>query len=105
MSLTPYLIAKLCHTELGLATRAFNYVGSLDSPGGQPPEELRGGAGARCYALALIARYRPLHFRVGLFGVIAFPAYFVGRYGPGLLASIWQHAMLLAGFGGGIHGG
>ncbi len=77
MSLTATIIAKLSGVDPDTARRALDTASALDDPGATPPDEFAQGPGARCYALATIAEYRPLLFWGGLLGVAAIPVLFV----------------------------
>jgi hypothetical protein len=77
MSLTVTIIAKLSRVDSDTARRALDTVGAFDEPGVTPPVEFTHGDGARCYALATVAEYRPFLFWGGLLAVIAIPVLIV----------------------------
>jgi hypothetical protein len=79
MSPTVFLIAKLTRVDPATARRAISTARSHDEPDALPPVEFARGSGARVYAMAVFAFRRPLHFYVGLFGLVAFPAYELAR--------------------------
>lgn len=79
MSLTVTIIAKLSGVDSDTARRALHTAGAFDNPSAMPPEEFTYGAGARCYALATIAAYRPLLFWGGFAAIIAVPMLFAVR--------------------------
>jgi len=79
MSPTVFLIAKLTRSEAGLARRAVSTAMSQDDPDAPPPTEFAGGSGAMVYALAMFAARKPLHFYIGLFGLVALPIYLLIR--------------------------
>ncbi|MDR5832466.1 hypothetical protein P9250_31960 [Caballeronia sp. LP006] len=74
MSLTVTIIAKLSQTDFRTAKRALETAMAFDGDANAAvPEEFTHGAGARCYALATIAEYRPALFWCGLFAVALIP--------------------------------
>ena len=73
MSLTVTIIVKLSRVDPDLARRALDTASAFDGPGATPPVEFTNGAGARCYALATIALYRPQLFWGGVLAAIAVP--------------------------------
>lgn len=77
MSLTATIIAKLSGVDPDTARRALDTASAFDDPDATPPDEFAHGAGARCYALATIAEYRPVLFWGGLLAVAAIPVLFV----------------------------
>ena len=79
MSLTASIIANLSLTDVALARRALDTASALDDPNAKPPAEFQRGAGARCYAFAVIARYRPGLLWTGLVAVIAIPFFLLMR--------------------------
>lgn len=79
MSLTAFTIAKLSGVDKSLARRACAMAAAMDEANGAPPDEFRAGPGARCYALAVLAIYRPALFWGGLVGVAAIPVLLVFR--------------------------
>jgi hypothetical protein len=60
-----------------MARRALDTASAFDEPDTTPPDEFTNGAGARCYALATIALYRPQLFWGGLLAAIAVPILFL----------------------------
>ncbi|SAL65283.1 hypothetical protein [Caballeronia humi] len=75
MSLTVTIIAKLSGVEPRTARRACDIAVAFDgNVNAVVPEEFNHGAGARCYALATIAEYRPALFWGGLSALVAVPA-------------------------------
>jgi hypothetical protein len=79
MSLTVTLIAKLSGVDENMARRACDTAAAFDGMNMSPPEEFASGAGARCYALAAIAEYRPPLFWGGLAALIVVPILIVVR--------------------------
>jgi hypothetical protein len=75
MSLTPLLIAKLSRVDRDVARRAMSTARAQDEIDAPRPDEFVRGPGAMAYALALFISRKPIHFYVGLIGLIAFPAY------------------------------
>ena len=73
MSLTVSIIAKLSWTDPELARRALATAESLDDANAAPPTEFRHGRAARCYALAVMAAYRPGRLWLGLASVVVIP--------------------------------
>ncbi|AOK42530.1 hypothetical protein WL96_15340 (plasmid) [Burkholderia vietnamiensis] len=94
MSLTPFLIATLTRLDASVVRRAISTAAAQDDPGAPVPTEFTRGQQAMAYALALFIRRRPLHFYVGLAGLVAFPIYLAVRLVMGLM-TMW----------GGTHGG
>jgi hypothetical protein len=85
MSLTPFLIAKLSRVEPDVARRAISTASATDEiEGGRPPEFSR-GPNAMAFALALFVARRPVHFYLGLAGLIGFPVYLLVRIGSFLM--------------------
>lgn len=107
MSLTVTLIAKLSRVDLAVARRALGTARSQDFPvaaGAAPqagsegeegaipvslsdgvPVEFHRGRRAMAYALALLIVRKPVHFYVGLTGLVIFPIY-IAWHVPG-----WFH--------------
>lgn len=85
MSLTPILIAKLSRVDLDLAQRALLTARAQDVMDESRPAEFTRGAGARAYGMALFVSRRPMHFYLGMFGLILFPLYMVSRLLPVLI--------------------
>jgi hypothetical protein len=85
MSLTSFLIAKLSRVDEDLARRAVSTARAQDEIDAPPPDEFRRGAGARAYAMALYISRRPVHFYVGMFGLVLFPIYVLSRFVPELI--------------------
>ncbi|SDR54890.1 hypothetical protein SAMN05443245_7532 [Paraburkholderia fungorum] len=79
MSLTRFLIAKLARVDEDFAGRAISTAHAQDELNTSPPREFARGAGAMAYALALFIHRKPVHFYVGLTGLIIFPLYMLGR--------------------------
>lgn len=79
MSLTPLLIAKLSRVDTDVARRAMSTARAQDAIDAPRPAEFARGQGAMAYALALFVSRKPVHFYVGLSGLIAFPLYIVAR--------------------------
>lgn len=96
MSLTVTLIAKLSRVDLTVARRALGTARSQDFPvaaavprvghegedNASPasvsdgvPAEFHRGRNAMAYAMALLIVRKPLHFYVGLTGLVVFPIY------------------------------
>lgn len=74
MSLTVMTIAKLSRVERHIAQRACDMAAVFDGEvHASVPEEFTYGAGARCYALATIAAYRPAIFWGGLAALALIP--------------------------------
>ncbi|WP_277184212.1 hypothetical protein [Caballeronia sp. BR00000012568055] len=74
MSLTVSTIAKLSRVERHIAQRACDTAAAFDGEiHAGVPEEFTYGAGARCYALATIAQYRPVIFWGGLAALALIP--------------------------------
>ncbi|SAK82016.1 hypothetical protein AWB78_03976 [Caballeronia calidae] len=75
MSLTVMIIAKLSGVEPRTAQRARDTAAAFDGDvNAAVPDEFTYGAGARCYALATIAEFRPALFWGGLMAFVAVPA-------------------------------
>jgi hypothetical protein len=85
MSLTPFLIAKLSRVDEDLARRALSTARSQDVLDESRPAEFARGAGARAYGMALFVSRRPVHFYLGMFGLILFPLYILSRLAPVLI--------------------
>ena len=85
MSLTPFLIAKLSRVDQDLALRALSTARAQDVLDESRPGEFSRGAGARAYGMALFISRRPVHFYVGMFGLILFPLYMLSRLLPVLI--------------------
>jgi hypothetical protein len=81
MSLTVLLIAKLSRVDPEIARRAMTTAGAQDDMDAPVPEEFSRGRNAMAYALALFANRRPVHFYVGLGGLLAFFVYLLVRVG------------------------
>ena len=79
MSLTHFLIAKLSRVNDDFARRAMSTAQAQDEMDATPPREFSRGSGAMAYALALFINRRPVHFYLGLTGLIAFTLYILGR--------------------------
>ncbi|WP_261530747.1 hypothetical protein [Burkholderia multivorans] len=94
MSLTRFLIRTLARVDDDVARRVMSTASAQDNASASVPAEFARGRNAMAYALALFVDRRPLHFYVGLFGLVAFPAYLACRAMAPLLALI-----------GGSHGG
>ncbi|MGF6836466.1 hypothetical protein QF001_000333 [Paraburkholderia youngii] len=89
MSLTPFLIAKLSRVEPDVVRRAMSTASAIDEiEGGRPPEFSR-GPNAMAFALALFVARRPVHFYLGLAGLVGFPVYLLVRIGSFLIG--WVH--------------
>ena len=78
MSLTHFLIRTLARVDDHTAHRAITTAASQDDATARPPAEFQKGRHAMAYALAMFVNRRPLHFYVGLFGLIALPIYMIG---------------------------
>ena len=85
MSLTPFLIAKLSRVEIDFARRALSTARAQDEIEAPRPDEFSRGAGARAYGMALFISRRPVHFYLGMSGLIVFPLYIVSRFVPALM--------------------
>ena len=85
MSLTPFLIAKLSRVDQDLARRALSTARAQDVMDESRPDEFSRGAGARAYGMALFISRRPVHFYLGMFGLILFPLYMLSRLLPALI--------------------
>ncbi|RKT99768.1 hypothetical protein C7H84_29755 [Burkholderia sp. Nafp2/4-1b] len=94
MSLTRFLIRTLARVDDDVARRVMSTASAQDDANAPVPAEFARGRNAMAYALAMFIGRRPLHFYVGLFGLVAFPAYLTCRAMAPLLAPI-----------GGSHGG
>jgi hypothetical protein len=79
MSLTPFLIAKLSTVEPDVVRRAISTASAIDEIEGERPAEFSRGPNAMAFALALFVKRRPVHFYLGLAGLIAFPIYILVR--------------------------
>jgi hypothetical protein len=79
MSLTRFLIAKLSGVDEEFARRAMSTAQAQDEIEAPPPREFSRGAGAMAYALALFINRRPVHFYLGLTGLLVFVLYIAGR--------------------------
>lgn len=86
MSPTLFLIAKLSRVEPDVARRAMSTARAQDEVGAPRPMEFSSGSGAMAYALSLFISRRPVHFWLGLTGLVAFPIYLLVRIGTNLLA-------------------
>jgi hypothetical protein len=69
-------------------------AGAQDEIDAQVPSEFSRGQNAMAYALALFIRRQPVHFYLGLIGLIVFPVYILIRLG-----------LYLTHLAGGGHGG
>ncbi|MGF6735538.1 hypothetical protein OKW50_007711 [Paraburkholderia youngii] len=87
MSLTRFLIAKLARVDVDVARRALATAHSQDVMDESRPAEFSRGAGARAYGMALFVSRRPVHFYLGMFGLILFPLYMLSRLGSALI--VW----------------
>ena len=85
MSLTPFLIAKLSRVDQEVARRALSTAHAQDVLDESRPDEFSRGAGARAYGMALFVSRRPVHFYLGMFGLILFPSYMLSRFVPVLI--------------------
>jgi hypothetical protein len=85
MSPTLFLIAKLSRVEPEVARRAMSTATSQDEVDAPRPAEFSRGSGAMAYALALFVSRRPVHFWLGLTGLVAFPIYILARIVTNLL--------------------
>jgi hypothetical protein len=85
MSLTLFLITKLSRVEPELARRAMSTATSQDEVDAPRPAEFSRGSGAMAYALALFVSRRPVHFWLGLTGLVVFPVYILARIVTNLL--------------------
>ncbi|MGF6915946.1 hypothetical protein [Paraburkholderia sp. 40] len=85
MSLTPFLIAKLSRVDPDLARRALSTARAQDVMDESRPDEFSRGDGARAYGMALYIARMPVHFYVGMFGLILFPLYMLSRVVPVLI--------------------
>ena len=79
MSFTASIIATLSRTDVALARRALDTASALDDPNAKPPAEFQRGAGARCYAFAVTARYRPGLLWTGIVAGFAIPFFLLMR--------------------------
>jgi hypothetical protein len=84
MSLTLFLIAKLSRVEPDVARRALSTARAQDEIGASQPAEFSHGAGAMAYAMALFITRRPVHFYLGLTGLIVFAVYIFSRLASAL---------------------
>ncbi|MDQ7980310.1 hypothetical protein QYH69_24020 [Paraburkholderia sp. SARCC-3016] len=80
MSLTIWLIAKLSRVDADLARRALSTARAQDEIDAPAPADLERGGGAMAYGLALFVSRRPVHFYVGLLGLLAFFGYMFSRF-------------------------
>lgn len=78
MSLTPFLIRMLTRLDDQTVRRAMSTAAAQDDQDARPPAEFGKGRYAMAYALAMFAQRRPVHFYVGLFGLIALPISVIG---------------------------
>ncbi|KVK86648.1 hypothetical protein [Burkholderia sp. MSMB1498] len=78
MSLTPFLIRTLTRLDEHTVRRAMSTAAAQDDPAARPPAEFQKGANAMAYALAMFIHRRPVHFYLGLFGLIALPISLIG---------------------------
>jgi hypothetical protein len=85
MSLTPFLIAKLSRVDQDLARRALSTARAQDVLDESRPGEFSRGPGARAYGMALFISRRPVHFYLGMFGLVIFPSYMLSRLLPALI--------------------
>ncbi|MGF6652885.1 hypothetical protein OKW34_003474 [Paraburkholderia youngii] len=85
MSLTPFLIAKLSRVEPDVVRRAMSTASAIDEIEGGRPAEFSRGPNAMAFALALFVARRPVHFYLGLAGLIGFPVYLLVRIGSFLI--------------------
>ncbi|RAA25424.1 hypothetical protein DN523_27170 [Burkholderia multivorans] len=84
MSLTHILIRTLTRLDDQTVRRAMFTAAAQDDPSAPPPAEFRQGRHAMAYALATFVGRRPVHFYVGLSGLIALPIYLVGKFIGGI---------------------
>ncbi|MFM0305701.1 hypothetical protein PQQ99_36910 [Paraburkholderia sediminicola] len=75
MSLTVWLIAKLSRVDDGVARRALTTAQSQDEMPAAAPAEFARGRGALAYALGIFITRKPVHFYLGLAGLVIFPVY------------------------------
>lgn len=94
MSLTRFLIRTLARVDDDVARRVMSTASAQDDASAPVPAEFARERNALAYALALFVGRRPLHFYVGLFGLVAFPSYLASRAIASLLTLM-----------GGSHGG
>jgi hypothetical protein len=80
MSLTIWLIAKLSRVDQDLARRAMSTARAQDEIDAPAPVEFAGGTGAMAYGLALFVSRRPVHFYLGLVGLLAFFGYMFSQF-------------------------
>lgn len=75
MSRTVWLIAKLSRVERDVARRALTTARSQDEMSAAPPTEFGRGREALAYALGIFITRKPVHFYLGLTGLVIFPVY------------------------------
>ncbi|APA90382.1 hypothetical protein BJG93_32830 (plasmid) [Paraburkholderia sprentiae WSM5005] len=85
MSVTLFLIAKLSRVEPDIARRAMSTASAIDEMEGGRPAEFSRGPNAMAFALALFVARRPVHFYLGLAGLVGFPVYILVRIGSFLI--------------------
>lgn len=70
---------------MDIARRALSTARAQDVLDETRPGEFSRGAGARAYGMALFISSRPVHFYLGMFGLIVFPLYILSRLAPVLI--------------------
>ncbi|KUY49055.1 hypothetical protein WS48_18080 [Burkholderia sp. RF7-non_BP1] len=75
MSLTHFLIRTLTRLDDHTVSRVISTAAAQDEPAAPPPAEFRQGRNAMAYALATFIGRRPVHFYVGLSGLVVLPIY------------------------------
>lgn len=81
MSLTVWLIAKLSRVEEAVARRALGTAQSQDEMSAAAPGDFARGREALAYALAIFITRKPVHFYLGLAGLVIFPVYLLIEVG------------------------
>jgi hypothetical protein len=85
MSLTRFLIAKLSRVDDDFARRAMSTAQAQDEIDAPRPREFSDDPGAMAYALALFINHKPVHFYLGLMGLVVFTLYILVRFGTFLV--------------------
>ena len=80
MSRIVFLIAKLAKVDPDVARRAMSTAKSQDDPLEPPPGEFTRGGAAMVYGLSMFVIRKPLHFYIGLVGLVIFPIYLLTQF-------------------------
>lgn len=81
MSHTVWLIAKLSRVDERVARRALTTAQSQDDMSAAAPADFSRGREALAYALSVFIIRKPVHFYMGVTGLIVFPVYLLAQLG------------------------